>query len=90
MSIGRVLVKNHFLWKIHAGNVHQKLVIDPFLILVITQNSYCMQENVLKIRYIQKGLSKNLKKVKLFFFSKPIPFDEQDHEKHKEPETSDQ
>ena len=28
----------------HAENVHQKLVPDPFLILVNNQNSHCMQE----------------------------------------------
>ena len=34
LSIDRALNKEHFLWKNHAENVHQKLVPDPFFILV--------------------------------------------------------
>ena len=34
MTIDRVLNKNHFLWKNHAENVHQKLVPDSILILI--------------------------------------------------------
>ena len=43
-----------------------------------------MQEIVLKLRYFGRGLSKSLKKMN------PISFNEQDHEKQKESETSDQ
>ena len=46
----------------HAENVDRKLVPDTFLFLV-TQNSHCMQEILLKIRYFERGLSKSLKKV---------------------------
>ena len=34
LSIDRVLNKEHFLWKNHAENMHQKLVPDAFIILV--------------------------------------------------------
>ena len=44
-----------------------------------------MQEIVLEIRYFERGLSKSLKKK-----MNPISFNEQDHEKQKESETSDQ
>ena len=37
-----------------------------------------MQEIVLKIRYFERGLSENLKKVNFFFVLSPIPLDEQD------------
>ena len=46
-----------------------------------------MQEIVLKIRYFERGLSKSLKKKTK---KKTISFNEQDHEKQKESETSDQ
>ena len=56
----------------------------------INQNSHRMQEIVLKIRYFERGLSKSHKKLTLIFLSNPISFNEQDHEKQKEPETNDQ
>ena len=34
LSIDRELNKEHFLWKNHAENMHQKLAPDPFLILL--------------------------------------------------------
>ena len=34
LSIDRVLIKEQFYGKNHAENVHQKLVPDPFLLLV--------------------------------------------------------
>ena len=34
LSIDGVLKKEHFYGKILAENMHQKLVLDPFLILV--------------------------------------------------------
>ena len=49
-----------------------------------------MQEIVLTIRYFERGLSKSHKKLTLIFLSNPISFNEQDHEKQKEPETNDQ
>ena len=49
-----------------------------------------MQEILLKIVYFERGLSNSLKKLTLFFLSKPVPFNGQDYEKHKGPGTSDQ
>ena len=39
-----------------AENMHQKLVPDPFLILVNNPKQPCMQEILLKIRYFERGL----------------------------------
>ena len=58
LSIDRVLNTEHFLWKNYAENEHQKLAPDPYLIL-LTQNSHCMQEIVIKIRF-WKIIVKNL------------------------------
>ena len=52
----------------HAENVQQKLVPDLFTILVNNQNSHCMHNIVLKVRYFEKGLSKGLKKGNFIFF----------------------
>ena len=49
-----------------------------------------MQEILLKIRYFERGLSKSLKKLTLFFLLNPFPFDGQGYQKQKGPETSDQ
>ena len=50
-----------------------------------------MQEILLKIRYFEKGLSKTLKKkLTLFFFSNPVPYNGKSYQKQKRPETSDQ
>ena len=66
--------------------MHRKPVQDPFL----TQNSYCIQEIVLKNRYFERVLSESYKKVNLILPFKPNFFNEQGHEKQKKPETSDQ
>ena len=49
-----------------------------------------MQEIILKIRYFERGLSKSLKKLTLFFLSNPVPFNGQNYQKQKGPGTSDQ
>ena len=49
-----------------------------------------MQEILLKISYFERGLSKTLKKLPLFFLSNPVPFNRQSHQKQKGPGTSDQ
>ena len=49
-----------------------------------------MEAILLKERYFEKGLSKSLKKVTLFFLSKPITFNSQNYQKQKGPGTSDQ
>ena len=48
-----------------------------------------MQEILLKIRYFERGLSKTLKKLTLFFLSNPVPFNGQGYQKQKWLETSD-
>ena len=52
--------------------LNQEMVTDPFLILV--NNSHCMQEILLKIRYFDRGLTKSHKKVNFIFSFKPSPF----------------
>ena len=49
-----------------------------------------MQENLLKIRHFEKGLSKSLKKLTLFFFSNPVHFNGQSYQKQKVSGTSHQ
>ena len=49
-----------FLWKTNAENVHQKLVLDPFLIFVNNPKQPLHERNCFK----NKMLSKSLKKVK--------------------------
>ena len=49
-----------------------------------------MQEIILKVRYFERGLSKSLKKVTLFFLLKPAPSNGQSCKKQKEPGTCDQ
>ena len=62
-----------FLWKNHAENKHQKLVPVSFLILINNQNSQCMQELLLKIKYFERGLSKHFKKVNFIFSFESSP-----------------
>ena len=49
-----------------------------------------MQEILLTVRYFERGLSKSLKKVTLFFLLNPVPFNGQNCKKQKKPRTSDQ
>ena len=42
-----------------------------------------MLEILLKIKYIERGLSKSLKKVNFFFLSNSVPFNGQYYEKQK-------
>ena len=49
-----------------------------------------MHDIILKVSYFEKGLSKNLKKVTLFFLSNPVPVDRQNYQKQKGTGTSDQ
>ena len=48
-----------------------------------------MQEILFKIKYLEKGLSKSLRKVNYFFLN-PVAFNAQDCVKQKGPGTSDQ
>ena len=49
-----------------------------------------MQKNIFKLRYFERGLSKSLKKLTLFFLSNPVPFNGQSYQKQKGSGTSDQ
>ena len=49
-----------------------------------------MQEVLLKVRYFERGLSKALRKLTLFFPSNPVPFNRQNYQKQKGSGTSDQ
>ena len=51
--------------------MHQKLIPDPFLILVNNQKSDCMQGIILQIRYFQRELSKSFKNVNFIFSFEP-------------------
>ena len=49
-----------------------------------------MQEVLFKIRYFERGLSKSLKKLTLFFLSNPVPFNGKSYQKQKGSGTSNQ
>ena len=48
--------------------MHQKLIPDPFSILVNNPNSTCMQGILLQLDILKEILYKALKKLTLFFF----------------------
>ena len=70
-----------FYEKNHAENLHQKLVLDPFLILV--NNPKQPLHESFKYKIIKKALKKP-------FLSNSVPFNGHDYEKQKGPGTSDQ
>ena len=70
--------------------MHQKLVPGPCLILVNSPNSHCMQGILLRKGTLKEDYQKALSKLTLFFLWNIILFNEQDHEKQKGSETSDQ
>ena len=72
----------------HAEIKHQKLVQDPFLILVKNPKQSLRARNCFKI-ILKEDYQKALNKSTLFFPLNPISFNEQDHEKQKGPQTSD-
>ena len=68
LSIDRVLSKEQFY-----GKMMQKLYTEsesgtPYYFCLITQNSHCMQEIVLKIGYFERRLSETLKKFNFVFY----------------------
>ena len=77
------------LWKNHAGNVHQKLVPDPILILVNNPKQPLHIKTFFGNRYFERGLSKSLEKINIIFFSYSVPINGQNYQKRKEPVTSD-
>ena len=76
-------MRNIFLGEKYAENVHQKLVPDPFLILVSSPKQLMYAETLLKIRYFERRLSKKPLKVNLLFTLHAVHFYGQDFEKQK-------
>ena len=75
----------------HAENVHQRLVLGPFLILVNNPKQPLHARNSFKKEGILKeDYQKALKKLILFFLSNPAPFNGQSYLKQKGHGTSDQ
>ena len=71
--------------------MHQKLVPEPFLILVNKPNQPLHARNSFKNKDILKeDYQKALKTLTLFFLSNPVFFNGQSYQKQKEPGTSDQ
>ena len=70
-----------FSKKNHTENVQQKLVIELFIILVNNPKQPLHARNFLKVRYFEKGSSKSLKKVTLFFLSSPVSFNRKNYQK---------
>ena len=74
-----------------AENVHQKLVPDPFLILVNNPKQPLYARTYFKNKIFWKTIIKKLlKKLTLFFLSNPAPFIGQNYPKQKRPGTSEQ
>ena len=73
----------------HAENVHQRLVPDPFLILVNNSKQSLYAINSFKNKIFWKRVVKKLKKVNFIFSFKPISFNGQSYIKQKGPGTSD-
>ena len=61
-------------WKKYIENVHEKLVHDPFLILVNSPNSQWKRKTLLEVNYFERRLCKNLEKLTCFFTLDPVPF----------------
>ena len=60
LSIDRVLHKEHFYWKIMQQNVHQKLVLDLFLILVNNPKQPLHARSYFKNKIFWKRIVKKL------------------------------
>ena len=57
-------------------------MLDRFLILLVTQNSHCVQKILLK-DILKEDYQKALKKLTLFFVLNPVPFNGQSYQKQK-------
>ena len=68
--------------------MHQKLVSDPFLILVNNPEQSLHQKILLKVRCFDLGYQKAFRKLTLFFLLSPIPFNGKSYKKQKGPETN--
>ena len=78
------------MWKNHAKNVYQKLVPDPFLILLLNLKQPLHAINSFKNKILKEDYKKALTKLTIFFPSNPVPFNGQSYQKQKESGTSDQ
>ena len=63
----------------------QKLVPDFSLILASNSKQPLHARNLFKILYSERGLSKSLKEITLFFLSNPFPFNKQSYQKQNGP-----
>ena len=69
--------------------MQQKLVQDPFLILVNNPKQSMHIRKCYKIKiYCKKDYQKAFKKLTLFFLTNTIPFNGQNYQKEKEPGTN--
>ena len=68
--------------------MHQKLAPDRFLILVNNPKQAVRARNSFKNKIFERGLSKSLKKLTLFFLLNPVPFNGQSYQKQKGPGTN--
>ena len=68
-----VLNEEYFLWKNHAENVHKKLALDPFFILVNNPKQSLHAKIPFKNKIFWEDYQKPLQKLTFFFF-KPSPF----------------
>ena len=68
MVIDRVLNKEHFYWKNHAENVHQKIAPDPFLILPNNPKHTLHAGNSFENEKSWKMIIKKPWKSQLYFF----------------------
>ena len=69
--------------------MHQKLVPDPFLLLVNISKQPMHARNYFKT-ILKEDYRKALKRSTLFFLPSPVPFNGQRYQKQKGPGTSDQ
>ena len=68
--------------------MHQKLVPDPFFVLVNKPKQPFHARNLFKNKILCKGIIQNLKNLSLFFLSNPVSFNGQSYQKQKRPGTS--
>ena len=68
----------------------QKLVLDPFLILVNNSKQPLHTRNSLKNVILKEDYQKALSKLTLFFLLNPVPLNAQSYQKEKGPGTGDQ
>ena len=82
-------IEKGMVWKNNPENKSQKLVLDPFLILVNKPKQPLHIRNYFKNRIFWRRIIKwPLKKLTLFFLLNPVPFIGQSYQKQKEPGTS--